>query len=146
MRRGQRINGFVSVSGRREIRDASNLSERYSGSFTRWSTRLNLEAVMTEQLSAQGTFSYTPPVDRPQGRTSSRLASDFGIRYRFMDRRASLRLSFEDPFGLSHSSSESRDPSYIQIGRSEESSRSVSFNLSYAFGGGGSRRGGDRGR
>jgi iron complex outermembrane receptor protein len=137
-------NGFVSISGRRNVRDASNLSSRYSGSSFRWSSRARVNARVTDALSAQGNFSYSPPVDLPQGRSDSRYAADMGLRYRFLGDRASLRLSLRDPFGLRRSGVRTSDLSYIQIGRSRESTRSASISLSYTFGGGGSIRGGRR--
>jgi hypothetical protein len=144
LRRGQPVNGMVSVGGSRDVRDASNLSDRYSSSSFRWQTRTNLEAVITEQLSAEGRFSYSPAVDLPQGRSDARVSTDFGLRYRFLDRKGSLRMSFEDPLGLQGSSFETRDLTHVQIGRSSESSRIVRFSLSYAFGGGSQMRGGGR--
>ncbi len=98
--RGSTVNGFLRVGGDRTVRDASNLSDRYSGSSLRWQTRLNLETTLTEDLSVEGQFNYSPAVDLPQGRSDARVSTDFGLRYRFMDRRASLRMSFEDPLGL----------------------------------------------
>ncbi len=55
-------------------------------------------------------------------------------------------MSFEDPLGLQEQSFETRDLTHVQIGRSSESTRSLRFSLSYAFGGGGSVRGGGRRR
>ena len=144
--RGNRINGFVRVGADRTVRDASNLAERYSGSSLRWQTRANLEAVVTEALSVEGRFSYLPAVDLPQGRSDARVSTDFGLRYRFLDRRASLRMALEDPLGLQETSFETRDLTHIQIGRSSESARSVRFSVSYAFGGGGALRGGGQRR
>ena len=140
------IGGHVSLTGRRMVRDASNLADRYSGDSFRWSTRANLSARITSELSAEGNFSYSPPTDLPQGRSDARYSSDLGFRYRLLDNRASLRLSLRDPFGLQETSSRLQDISYIQIGRSRESTRSAQINLSYSFGGGGRMRGGDRGR
>lgn len=144
--RGSRINGYVRAGADRTVRDASNLAERYSGSSLRWQTRANLEVVMTEALSVEGRFSYFPAVDLPQGRSDARVSTDFGLRYRFLDRRAALRMAFEDPLGLQETSFETRDLTHVQIGRSSESARSVRFSVSYAFGGGGSIRGGGRRR
>jgi len=140
--RGQPVTGFVSIGGNKNVQDATNLSARYSNSSFRWQTRANLEGAVTDDLSVEGRFTYTPAVDLPQGRTDARVSTDFGLRYRFLDRRASLRMSFEDPLGLQRSSFETRDLTHVQIGRSSESTRSMRLNLSYAFGGTGSVRGG----
>ena len=139
--------GHVSISGRRENRDASNLGARYSGSSFRWSSRANVNARVTESLSAQGNFSYSPPTDLPQGRSEARYTGDVGLRYQFLNDRASLRLSLRDPFGLRQTGSRISDVTYIQIGESRETTRSAQINFSYSLGGGGSMRGGGgRGR
>lgn len=137
--------GHASISGRRENRDASNLGARYSGSSFRWSSRANINARVTDGLTAQGNFSYSPPTDLPQGRSNARYTGDLGLRYQFLDRRASLRLSLRDPFGLRQSSSRLSDVTYVQIGESRETARSAQINFSYSLGGGGRMRGG-RGR
>ena len=134
----------LSVSLAREVRDASNLEARYSGSSTRLSSRANLNGNVTDNLSAQANLSYYPAVDLPQGRRDARYRADFGLRYRMMDRRASVRLSLRDPFGLRKASSRLQDVDYILIDRSEQSWRSAQLSVSYALGGGGETRG--RGR
>jgi outer membrane receptor protein involved in Fe transport len=144
MRQRDGWGGHVSISGRKLNRDASNLGQRYSGSSFRWSSRANVSARVTDALSAQGNFSYSPPEDLPQGRSDARYTGDLGLRYQFLDNRASVRLSLRDPFGLRETSSRMADISYIQIGRSRESTRSAQINVSYSLGGGGRMRGGPR--
>lgn len=146
MRRGGRVSGFVSLEGSRQVQDATNLSEDFRSSAFRWRTRMNLEGSVTDDFAVEGRFSYTPPVDMPQGRSDGRFSTDFGFRYRLFDRRASLRMSFEDPLGLQESSFETRDPTHVQIGRSTETTRSIRLSLSYTFGGQGAFRGGGGGR
>ncbi len=131
----------LTLSGRREVRDAGNLDDRYSGASFLVSSRANVQGPITEQLSAQGNFSYTPPTDLPQGRRDARYRADLGMRYRLLDDRASLGLSLADPFGLRRSSSRLRDLDYILVGRSEESTRSARISFSYTLGGGGGRGG-----
>jgi outer membrane cobalamin receptor len=139
--------GNISLTGRRNIRDASNLGARYSGSSMRWSSRANVNAQVTGGLSAQGNFSYSPPTDLPQGRSDASYRSDFGLRYRLLENRASIRLSLQDPFGLRRSSTRTQDITYVQIGRSQDTTRSAQLNVSWSFGGGGRMRGGaPRGR
>jgi hypothetical protein len=134
-------NGFISVGANRLIRDASNLSDRYSGSSFRWSSRARVQAQISSAFSWESSLSYSPPVDLPQGRSDARYAADFGFRYRFLEERASLRLTLRDPFQLRRSGIQTRDVSYIQIGQSRETTRSAAISLSYTFGGGGSYRG-----
>lgn len=146
VRRQDGWGGFLSLSGNGQHRDASNLSDRWSGSSFRWSLRGNVSGRLTPTLSLRSTASYRPPQDVPQGRRSSRIDSNLGLRQQLLGGRASLNLSIRDPFELSNSSFESRDPTYVQIGRSEISQRSVSISFSYNFGGGQGRRGGGGGR
>lgn len=133
-------NGFLNVSGRRQVRDASNLADRYSGSTFLWSGRARINGRVTDALSAQANFSYNPPRDVPQGRFDASYAADLGVRYRLLGERASLRLALRDPFGLRRTGVRTHDLNYIQIGRSEESTRSAVLSLSYSFGGEGRRR------
>lgn len=134
--------GNVSVSARQTNRDASNLSSRYSGSSLRWSSRANVNARLTGDLTAQGNFSYSPPTDLPQGRSDAQYRADMGFRYRILDGRGSIRLSLDDPFEVRRNSSRLQDVTYIQIGRSQVSTRAAQINFTYSFGGGGGRRGG----
>lgn len=145
LRRRDGWGGNVSVAASREVRDASNLAERYSGTSLRLSSRANVNGRLTEDLSVQANLSYSPPTDLPQGRSDARYRADLGLRYQLLDDRGSVRLSLRDPFGLQRSSSQLRDVDYILIGRSRESTRSAQVSVSWALGGGGEFRGG-RGR
>lgn len=128
------VSGNVSVSGSREMRDASNLAVDYSGDYMRWSARGNVSARVTESLAVQGMGYYTPARDVPQGRISSSLMTHFGLRQQFWRGRATLNLMVTDPFDLYRSSFETRDPSHVQIGRSRFSARAATLSFSYSFG------------
>ena len=135
MRQLEGWHGYLSLSAAHEDRDASNLAERYSGSSIQFSSRANVTGEITDALSAQGNFSYYPPTELPQGRIEARYRADFGLRYKLLDDRATIRLSLEDPFGLRESSRRLRDVDYILLSRSEESTRSAELSVSYSFGG-----------
>jgi hypothetical protein len=77
-----------------------------------------------------------------QGRISSRIQSDLSLRQQLLGGKASLSLTIRDPFELSGSTFENRDPTFLQIGRSDVTRRSVAMSFSYNFGGGGKGRGG----
>ena len=139
--RGGGWGGNLSISTNRENRDASNLGARYSGSSLRFSSRANIDGRITEGLSAQANLRYSPATDLPQGRIDPRYSADFGLRYRLLDDRMSVRLRLQDPFSLEGSSSRLRDVDYIILGRSEQSTRSAEISVSYALGGGGEYRG-----
>jgi hypothetical protein len=128
------ISGNASVSGSREVRNASNLSTDFSGDAMRWSARGNLSARITEKLALQAMGYYTPARDVPQGRISSSLMTHVGMRQTLMRDRLTLNLMVTDPFDLYRSSFETRDPTHVQIGRSRFTARSAVFSLSYSFG------------
>jgi outer membrane receptor protein involved in Fe transport len=127
--------GTLSISGRREVRDARNLEARYSGSSLRVSARANVSGRVHRRISAEGHFSYDPSIDLPQGRIGARYGADFGVRSQLLQDRASVRLSVRDPFRLQRSSSTLVDQNYVLIGQSAESTRSVEVSLSYVLGG-----------
>ena len=128
------ISGNLSVSGSREVRDASNLSIDYSGDAMRWSARGNVSARVTESLAVQAMGYYTPARDVPQGTISSSLMTHVGVRQQFWHGRGTLNLMMTDPFDLYRSSFTTRDPSHVQIGRSRFSARAATLSFSYSFG------------
>jgi hypothetical protein len=138
------ISGHVSVSGSREARDASNLATDYSGTALRWSSRGNLSARLTPSLSVQGMAAYTPAREVPQGRISSSLMTNFGLRQQLWDRKAALSFTVSDPFALYRSTFETRDPTLVQTERSRPRMREARLSLSYRFGSGPERRRGGR--
>ena len=54
-----------------------------------------------------------------------------------MGNRTTIGLSVQDPFELRKSTQQIRDPSVIQTGSSRVTTRSMTINVSYAFGGAG---------
>lgn len=128
------VSGSLSVSGAREVRDASNLSTDYSGDALRWSARGNVSARLSGSLAAQGMFFYSPPRDVPQGRVSSTLMTHVGVRYQLLGGRGTLNLMVTDPLDVYRSSFTTRDPTHEQIGRSRFRMRSATLSFSYAFG------------
>ncbi|MCA1791583.1 MAG: outer membrane beta-barrel family protein, partial [Thioalkalivibrio sp.] len=133
---GRKISGLMSLGANGQVRDASNLAGSFSSSSLRWEVRASPQVMIAEQLSAVVRFAYFPAVDLAQGRSEARILADVGLRYRLLNRRASLDVSFQDPLGLRGSSSETRDLTHVQIRRNSESSRSIRVNMTYAFGGG----------
>ncbi|HEU5208443.1 MAG TPA: TonB-dependent receptor [Longimicrobiales bacterium] len=126
--------GFASLSMNREDRDASNLAATYSGTSTRMSVRANINGALTSTLSAQMMVSYTPARDVPQGRIGARTMMHMGLRQRFFDGKGSINVSVMDPFDLWNSEFVTRDPTHVQIGRSEFSMRRATIGISWAFG------------
>lgn len=131
--------GFVSLSGRGERRDAGNLETTISRSSFHWSVRGNLSGQLIGGLGVRANLAYTPARDVPQGRMGSRVDSGIGLRQRLLDGRMSISLMASDPFDISRSTFESRDPTFVQLGRTEISRQSVRLSASYTFGEGGAR-------
>src|SRR5690606_3726029 len=136
VRRARGWGGNISLSGHQEDRDASNLRSDLSGRSLRWSIRGNVSGRIASTLGVRANLSYTPAPAVPQGRVSSRLDSSIGLRYQLLDGRARLNLTARDPFDISRTTVESRDPTFIQLGRSRISRRSLSLGVAYDFGGG----------
>jgi hypothetical protein len=139
--------GFASLNGRGERRDASNLAATIAQHSFYWSVRGNLSGQIIGGLGARANLSYTPARDVAQGRVGSRVDSSIGLRQRLLEGRLSLSLTAQDPFDISHSTFESRDPTFVQLGRSQLTRRSVRLGAAYNFGaagGGGGGRGGGR--
>jgi outer membrane receptor protein involved in Fe transport len=102
----------------------------------RWSVGGNLTGPVIQGIMAQGNFGYEPGRDLVQGRTSGQWRADFNFRYRLTGNRTTIGLSVQDPFELRKTTQQIRDPSVIQTGRSRVTTRSMTINVAYAFGGG----------
>jgi hypothetical protein len=111
-------------------------STELPGGVLRWSVGANLSGPIIEGITAHGSFGYQPPRDLVQGRASGQWRADFSFRYRLMNNRTSIGLSVQDPFELRKTSQEIRDPSVIQTGSSRVTTRSMTVNVAYSFGGG----------
>ena len=128
------VSGLVSVSGHREVRDASNLREDFSGSAMRFSATGTASVRATPDLNLQSSLSYMPARYVPQGRISPIVFSTLGARLRLWDGRGSLNLSVIDPFELQRFTFTTRDGTHVQSGSSTLSVRRATLGLSYSFG------------
>jgi hypothetical protein len=141
------VGARVSLNGQHTDRSYAAVLGRPAPSSTRWSVRTNLDGEIGSALSAQGSLTYTPARDLPQGRASATLMTRVGLRYRLLDRRASLNVTVTDPFDVYDSSIERSDRGYVETGRERVSMRRLTLSLSYGFQARGGRRpGGDRRR
>ena len=102
----------------------------------RWSAGVNLTGPVIQGITAQGNFGYEPGRDLVQGRTSGQWRADFSFRYRLAGNRTSIGISVQDPFELRKTTQQIQDPTVIQFGRSQVTTRAMTINVSYAFGGG----------
>lgn len=128
------IGGNVSVNGAREVRNASNLALDQSRGAFRWGARGNVNARVLPALTMQAMASFNPARDVPQGRVSSSFMTHVGLRQQLWRNRAALNLMVTDPFDLYRSEFTTRDPSHVQIGRSQFSMRAATLSFSYSFG------------
>jgi hypothetical protein len=129
-----RFSGNVSAGIHHEDRDASNLSADYSGSYLRWNANGNLTANIDRTLALQGMLFYNSPQELPQGRRSSMVMSNIGLRKQLLDNRATVTLRVQDPFDVARFNFETRDRTHVQIARNEFGMRSATLNVSYNFG------------
>ena len=72
--------------------------------------------------------------------SSPTLMTRLGLRYRFIDGRAPLRINVTDPFAIYDSSIERNARSCIETGRERVSVRGVMLSLSGSFQSGAGRR------
>ncbi len=135
--------GRITLSGQRTDRNYAAVLDRATPSSTRWSIRTNLDRQLGSALSAQMSLTYNPARDLPQGRASSTIMTQLGMRYRFLDRRASLSMNVTDPFDIYDSSVQRSDRGFVEFGNERRSMRRLTMSLSYSFqAGGGVRRSG----
>jgi hypothetical protein len=128
------LSGLVSASGYRTLRDASNLSQSFSGNILSWSASGNLSARITSTLSAQTQGFFSPARQLPQGRISSYAYITVGARKQLMDNKAALNLSIVDPFNSYHQRLETSDLTHRQTSSSSFTMRRLSLSLNYNFG------------
>jgi hypothetical protein len=129
-----RVSGFLSLSGYREVRDASNLRPDFSGSSNQLSVVSTASVRATSALSVQGTLTYLPARNLPQGRISPLVFSTLGVRQQLRRGRGAVTLSVVDPFELQRFTFTTRDRTHVQIGSSTFSARRALIGLSYSFG------------
>jgi len=139
-----RVSGWtarLNLSASRSTLTGSLRPPGFEDGKLRWSVGGNLSGPVIQGITAQGNFGYEPGRDLVQGRTSGQWRADFSFRYRLMSHRTTIGLSVQDPFELRKTTQQIRDPSVIQTGQSRVTTRSMTINLSYAFGGGRGRTG-----
>jgi ferric enterobactin receptor len=125
------LSGLVSVRGTRELR-GKTLIDDSSRSSTRFSVVSNVNVRATSNLSLQGTATYIPAQDVPQGRISSMTFSTVGLRQQVG--RGAINLSVVDPFSLQRFTFTTRDGTHVHVGSSTFRARRASLGISYDFG------------
>jgi outer membrane receptor protein involved in Fe transport len=134
LRKGSTANGFLSFNAYKYERDASNISAAYSGDGFRWDVSGNAMMTVRPGTMVQGFARYQAPQDMPQGRISSSVFSNIGVRHQFMENKASLNLAVVDPFDLFRFRFETNDLTHVQQSENKVSIRSLRIALTYNFG------------
>src|SRR5690606_6656786 len=108
------LGGYLSFNGWREERNLGSLDlEPWEPRF-RWSTNANGTLRLGSGLMMQGSMSYSPARDIPQGRISTTVMSTFGVRQQLWGNKASINLMAMDPFNVYRYRFETRDRTHVQ--------------------------------
>lgn len=134
VRAGTSANGFLSFNAYQFKRDASNLNTSYSGDGFRWDLSANGMATVREGLMVQAFARYQAPQDMPQGKISSSVFSNIGLRQQLMNKKASLNVAVLDPFDVFKFKFETKDATHVQKSENNISIRSLRIAFSYNFG------------
>ncbi|WP_110476256.1 outer membrane beta-barrel family protein [Winogradskyella epiphytica] len=100
-----------------------------------WSTRIFNNFKVSKSLSLSAFGMYRSKSKNIQFDSKDMLMVNLGLRYSFMEGRASFSLSYNDIFDTMYAEFTSERP-YAQLGRFNWESQQVSGQLSYRFGGG----------
>ena len=126
--------GYLSFNGWREERDLGSLDlEAWEPRF-RWSTNGNGTLRLGSGLMMQGSLSYSPARDIPQGRISSTVMSTFGARKQLWNNKASINLMAMDPLGIYRYRFETRDRTHVQTAQTRPSFRRATLSFTWNFG------------
>jgi hypothetical protein len=126
----------ATVGVTRTERDAGELGSFYSVSGTSTFLSANGTFQAADGLGLQGSFRVSGPRQTPQGRFSSTVWSDVGIRKDLFGDKSSLNVRVTDPLGIFRTSFVSRDPTFSSTSRNRNSwgGRSASVSFTYRFG------------
>jgi hypothetical protein len=128
------LGGFMSVRGFREVREGRDRAAPYSGASTRFSVLGTLSVRASSALTFQGSATYVPPREVPQGRISRMVFSSFAVRQQLAGGRGTVHLSVIDPLALQRFTFVTRDPAHLQSGSSRPAARRAELGVSYSFG------------
>jgi outer membrane cobalamin receptor len=128
------LGGYLSMNAWREERDVSSLGLDAFEPKLRWSTNANATLRLPRGLMMQGSASYSPARDIPQGRISTTMLSTFGLRKQLWGTKASVNLMALDPFGVYRYRFETRDRTHVQTARTQPSIRRATLSFTYNFG------------
>ncbi|MEX2284641.1 MAG: TonB-dependent receptor [Gemmatimonadota bacterium] len=128
------LNGNLSMSVYREIRDGSNISAAYRREAWMTSYYGYFGYKLRTNTTATVNANYMPSQNILQGRASGYMWMDVGIRQQLWGTKGSLSVSISDPLALQKYNSNTRDASYVQSSRSSYSSRMARIGFNWNFG------------
>ena len=135
LRKGATANGFISLNAYKFERDAANLpSAAYSSDGFRWDFSANASATVRKGTMVQMFARYQAPQDMPQGRISSSVFSNIGLRHQFLNNKASINIGITDPFDVFEFKFETNDATHVQKSNNKVSIRSLRLGMNYNFG------------
>ncbi|MBL7559670.1 TonB-dependent receptor [Olleya sp. YSTF-M6] len=100
-----------------------------------WNVRAFNNFKVTKALSLSAFGMYSGKNKNIQFETNDMFMVNLGMRYSFLQGKASFSLSYNDIFDTMYAQFEGKTP-YVQVGRFNWESQQISGRLSYRFGGG----------
>jgi hypothetical protein len=134
LRSGGRLSGSSSFNLYQDVRDGTNISAAYRRSSFMWSMGGNLGLKLNETLTAQVYANHFPTQSILQGRASGYTFSSLAVRQQVWGRKGSISMNVSDPFKLMQFNSSTRDATYTQDSRTNQSSRVATLGFTYNFG------------
>ncbi len=128
------LNGNLSMSVYREVRDGSNISAAYRREAWMTSYYGYFGYKLRTNTTATVNANYFPSQAILQGSASGYMYMSMGIRQQLWGTKGSLTLGIDDPLALQKFNSNTRDASYIQSSRSSYSSRMARIGFNWNFG------------
>ena len=99
-----------------------------------WFARINASFMFTPTFSGQLSAMYHSPRAQAQGQSSHNYSIDLGLRKSFFNRKLSIAFNVRDLLNSRGRKSTSFGDGFWQYQENQWNSRSVSLNLTYAFG------------
>jgi len=130
---GEWLNGIASFNIFKIVTDGGSESSLSSNAVS-WSTRLNVTADLTPDLSLQGMVFYRAPIDVERGRFSSWKMSSVTLRQKLVGDRATLSLRMVDPFDVQGFRAEAGNDDVTQITERKFDARALHLTFQYNFG------------
>ena len=131
---GDRLRGFVSASGFRQVSDAANVGPGLSAKTFGWTARTNVSFRVSSTLDLQTLLSYQAPMTVEQGRVAARTRLTLAVRRKLMNDRLNVTLRVIDPFNTSRESSTTIDPRFYQVSDRRRVIRGLLLSINWTFG------------